>query len=33
VLIELDAEGVDLALELAQASRQPVTLFTERLGQ
>jgi hypothetical protein len=33
VLIELDGEGVDLALELAQAPRQPVALFSERLGE
>jgi hypothetical protein len=33
VQIELDGEGVDLALELAQASREPVALFAERLGQ
>jgi hypothetical protein len=33
VQIELDGEGVDLALELAQAPREPVALFAERLGQ
>jgi hypothetical protein len=33
VLIELDGERVDLALEVAQAAGQPVPLFAERLGE
>jgi hypothetical protein len=33
VLIELERQGVDLALELAQPSSKPVALFSERLGQ
>jgi hypothetical protein len=33
VLIELDGEGVDLALELGQAAGQPVTLLAKGFGQ
>jgi hypothetical protein len=33
VLIELDGQGEDLALELAQATGQPVTLLAKGLGQ
>jgi hypothetical protein len=33
VLIELDPQRVDLALELAEAPRQPVALLPKRLGQ
>jgi hypothetical protein len=33
VLIELEPQRVDLALELAEAPRQPVALLAERLGQ
>jgi hypothetical protein len=33
VLIELEGEGVDLALELAQAVGQPIALLPERLGE
>jgi hypothetical protein len=33
VLVEPDRERVDLALELAQAVRQPVALLAKRLGQ
>jgi hypothetical protein len=33
VLIELDRQGVDLALQLGQATGQPVTLLAKGLGQ
>jgi hypothetical protein len=33
VLIELERQGVDLALELAQPSSESVPFFAKRLGQ
>jgi hypothetical protein len=33
VLIELDGECVDLALELAEAAREPIALLAERFGE
>jgi hypothetical protein len=33
VLVQLDRQGVDLPLELAQPSGKPVALVAERLGQ
>jgi hypothetical protein len=33
VLIELERQGVDLALELAEPAGEPVALLTKRLGQ